>query len=97
MSTLYDFSVKEGECSSDENPPRVLNQGDELCMAGQKGHSSGCNCKQPCFKRCVPNETYPGVKKYCVSGCNKSCLFPVLKRKPVIGSCPHANCLLVER
>ncbi|XP_066242057.1 WAP four-disulfide core domain protein 3 isoform X1 [Saccopteryx leptura] len=56
---------------------------------GRKGACPGVVRKQSCLKRCITDETCPGVKKCCSFGCHKSCVVPVTKQKPEFGGeCP---------
>ncbi|XP_054397793.1 uncharacterized protein LOC100451322 isoform X2 [Pongo abelii] len=52
--------------------------------AGEHGRKRDCLRvirKQSCLKRCITDETCPGVKKCCTLGCNKSCVVPISKQK----------------
>lgn len=51
-----------------------------LFATGRKGDCPSLR-KQTCLKRCITDETCPGVKKCCTFGCNKSCVVPVSKQK----------------
>lgn len=63
---------------------------------GRKGDCPKVVRKQSCFKRCVTDETCPGVKKCCPFGCHKSCVAPIFKPKlgkklrpgPTVGLAP---------
>ncbi|XP_033042456.1 WAP four-disulfide core domain protein 3 isoform X3 [Trachypithecus francoisi] len=61
--------------------------------AGEHGRKRDCSRvirKQSCLKRCITDETCPGVKKCCTFGCNKRCVVPISKQKPAEfgGECP---------
>ncbi|XP_058288804.1 WAP four-disulfide core domain protein 3 isoform X2 [Hylobates moloch] len=60
--------------------------------AGEHGRKRDCPRvipKQFCLKRCITDETCPGVKKCCTLGCNKSCVVPISKQKLEFGGeCP---------
>nr|XP_017827562.1 WAP four-disulfide core domain protein 3 isoform X4 [Callithrix jacchus] len=67
---------------------------------GEHGRKRDCPRvirKQSCLKRCITDETCPGVKKCCTFGCSRSCVVPISKQKlaEFVGECP-ANPLPCE-